>query len=187
MPSSPPPSGTAQELFQAVQQHVEHNDLETAAHLLDQMPLESLDTASVLSVRALALQLAVDRAQYDDAMLHAAAAFDLDAEEPLLYHLLGRALWATGRTRSAADALVRAAELLQSIEDAGHATQLPLDKLAVYFMAGEVCQHYEQFEAALAFFERARRHTPNPEAITRAIADAIADVKTAMATTDPAP
>ena len=68
-----------------------------------------------------------------------------------------------------ADAIVRAAELLQSLEETNQSMELPLNPVSVYFMAGEVCQYYEQYQAALDFFYHAQRHTPMNEAASQAI------------------
>ena len=159
----------ARQLFADVLHHVDQRELERAAQLLEQLPFETLDATSTLSARALALQLAIDQARYNDAMVHAAAALDLTEEEPLVYHLLGQALWATGDIRTGADAIVRAAELLQTLEAMNQPMQLPLNPPSVYFMAGEACQYYEQYPAALAFFQQAQRHTPTNEAAAQAI------------------
>ena len=159
----------ARQWFADVLHHVDQRELETAAQLIEQLPFEALDATFTLSARALALQLAIDQARYNDAMVHAAAALDLTEEEPLVYHLLGQALWATGDVRTGADAIVRAAELLQTLEASNQPMQLPVDPLPVYFMAGEACQYYEQYQAALAFFQQAQRHTPTNEAASQAI------------------
>ncbi len=164
-----PDHDDARQLFTDVLHHVDQRELETAAQLLEQLPFEALDATSTLSARALALQLAIDQARYNDAMVHAAAALDLTEEEPLVYHLLGQALWATGDIRTGADAIVRAAELLQTLEASNQPMQLPVDPLSVYFMAGEACQYYEQYQAALDFFYQAQRHTPTNEATSQAI------------------
>ena len=164
-----PNHNDARQLFADVLHHVDQRELERAAQLLEQLPFEALDATSTLSARALALQLAIDQARYNDAMVHAAAALDLTEEEPLVYHLLGQALWATGDIRTGADAIVRAAELLQTLEATNQPMQLPLDPLSVYFMAGEACQYYEQYQAALDFFYHAQRHTPTNEATSQAI------------------
>ena len=162
----------AQQLFADTLHHIDQRELETAAQLLEQLPFEALEAPSALSARALALQLAIDHARYNDAMVHGAAALDLTEEEPLVYHLLGQALWATGDTRTGAEALVRAAELLQTREAAQEPMQLPVDPLPVYFMAGEACQYYEQYEAALLFFQQAQCHTSANETASQAIKDA---------------
>ncbi len=161
----------ARQWFADVLHHVNQRELETAAQLIEQLPFEALDATFTLSARALALQLAIDQARYNDAMVHAAAALDLTEEEPLVYHLLGQALWATGDIRTGADAIVRAAELLQTLEATNQPMQLPLNPLSVYYMAGEACQYYEQHQAALAFFQQAQRHTPANEATLQAIKD----------------
>ncbi len=132
-----PDRDEARQLFADVLHHVDQCELETAAQLLEQLPFEALDATFTLSARALALQLAIDQARYNDAMVHAAAALDLTEEEPLVYHLLGQALWATGDIRTGADAIVRAAELLQTLEETNQPMELPLNPLSVYFMAGE--------------------------------------------------
>ncbi len=159
----------ARQWFADVLHHVNQRELETAAQLIEQLPFETLDATFTLSARALALQLAIDQARYNDAMVHAAAALDLTEEEPLIYHLLGQALWSTGDIRTGADAIVRAAELLQTLEAMNQPMELPLNPLSVYFMAGEACQYYEQYQAALAFFQEAQRHTPTSEAASQAI------------------
>ncbi len=159
----------ARQRFADVLHHVNQRELETAAQLIEQLPFEALDATFTLSARALALQLAIDQARYNDAMVHAAAALDLTEEEPLIYHLLGQALWSTGDIRTGADAIVRAAELLQTLEAMNQPMELPLNPLSVYFMAGEACQYYEQYQAALAFFQEAQRHTPTSEAASQAI------------------
>ncbi len=169
MPS--PDHDDARQLFTDVLHHVDQRELERAAQLLEQLPFEALDATSTLSARALALQLAIDQARYNDAMVHAAAALDLTEEEPLVYHLLGQAFWATGDIRTGADAIVRAAELLQTLEAMNQPMQLPLNPLPVYLMAGEACQYYEQYQAALSFFQQAQRHTPTNEAASQAIKD----------------
>jgi len=159
----------ARQLFADVLHHVNQRELETAAQLIEQLSFEALGATFTLSARALALQLAIDQARYNDAMVHAAAALDMTEEEPLIYHLLGQALWATGDIRTGADAIVRAAEMLQSLEETNQAMELPLNPISVYFMAGEACQYYEQYQAALDFFYQAQRHTPTNEATSQAI------------------
>ena len=166
-----PDRDDARQLFADVLHHVDQRELERAAQLIEQLPFEALDDTFTLSARALALQLAIDQARYNDAMIHAAAALDLTEEEPLVYHLLGQALWATGDVRTGADAIVRAAELLQTLEATNQPMQLPVNLFSVYFMAGEACQYYEQYQAALAFFQQAQRHTPTNEAASQAIKD----------------
>ncbi len=166
-----PDQDAARQLFADVLLHVNQRDLETAAQLLEQLPFEALDATTNFWARALALQLAIDQARYNDAMVHAATALDLSEDEPLVYHLLGQALWATGDIRTGADAIVRAAELLQTLEATNQPMQLPLNPLSVYYMAGEACQYYEQYQAALAFFQQAQRHTPTNEATSQAIKD----------------
>ena len=162
---------TALERFADVLQHLEKNEVAAAASLLEQFPFHSLRHEDALTARALALQVAVDCAQYDDALLHADAALELTGDDPLIYHLTGRALWATGYHQAGAEALVWAAELLHEIETTGQDAQLPVDGPLVYFMAGQACKHFEKYEAALSFFERARHDAPEREEIAREIAD----------------
>ena len=166
-----PNGDDAQRLIAEALDHLNQGDLEAAAQLFEQVPYEALDAASALTARALALQVAVNEARYNDAMEHAAAALDISEEEPFIYHLLGQVFWATGDIRTGAEALVRAAELFQTLEAASAPVQLPVDPLSVYFMAGEACQYYEQYQAALAFFQQAQRHTPRDETVTHAIAN----------------
>ena len=174
-----PDQDAARQLFADVLLHVNQRELETAAELLEQLPFDALDATSNFWARALALQLAIDQARYNDAMVHAATALDLSEDEPLVYHLLGQALWATGDIRTGADAIVRAAELLQTLEATNQPMQLPLNPLSVYYMAGEACQYYEQHQAALAFFQQAQRHTPTNEATSQAIKDVQATLNAA--------
>ncbi len=175
--SSPDSSPDEQALHEAQQtyadalRHIALNEPEAARERLRALTFEALAEPARLSAHALALQLAVTGDAFEEAMVHASAALEISEDEPLLYHLLGQAFWACGDTRTGAESVVLAAELLQKKEEANEPSALPFDAPSIYFMAGEACQHYEQFEEALSFFEHANLHAPGHETIATAIAE----------------
>ena len=159
----------AQQAYAAALYHLEHHNPEAARRQLNTLSFEALDGLTRLSAHALVLQLALAEASFEEAMEHAAAALEITAEEPLIYHLMGQAFWASGDTRTGAEAVVIAAELLQTWETAKRTPRLPVDAPSVYYMAGEACQHYEQYEPALAFFQQAHHHAPANKTIAQSI------------------
>ncbi|MFQ5572042.1 MAG: hypothetical protein ACE5G0_20385 [Rhodothermales bacterium] len=167
--TSPQHQSNGQASFDNIVHHIETGNTEEAASLLKQFAFEGLRPEDALMARALALQLSVDRGQHIEALFHADAALEITEEEPLIFHLMGQALWATDYLRAGAEALVRAAELFETIEAGDRKTNLPVDALAIYFMAGEACKHFKQYEAALSFFQKALHHNPELEEITHEI------------------
>lgn len=160
-------SGTsATEQLKAVRAHLEADEASAAAEAVEQIDFAALDTDERLEARVLAIELALEQQRYTDALFHADAAMDLAPEEPMVVHLAGQALWLQGDPRAGADALVRSAELLMRAEEEGADVRFAMDAAEAYLVAGEICEQYEQHDAARAFLEKARQHDPDNDEIT---------------------
>lgn len=145
-------------------------NLDAAAAALEQVPFDALQEADILPARALALQLAINRQKYTDALFHADAALDLAPNEPLIHNLMGQGLWEKGHELGAVEALVHAAELLQQAQDLGLDLQLPVNEAEVYYLGGEACMRVNHTEGARMFYQRAAQHAPGDPTIATALA-----------------
>ncbi|GAB5518505.1 MAG: hypothetical protein RhofKO_07560 [Rhodothermales bacterium] len=130
---------------------------------LKTLPIARLSTDNQLTTRILAMQLALGTDDATDALYHADAALDLAPDEPLVQHLLGRALWAKGLHQAAAEAFVYSAERLDLHETTAAPLRLPLDPVQIYCFAGEACEALEQLDLAEQFYRSALRHDSNAE------------------------
>ena len=150
------------EAFETAQQALEAGDLERARDLfegLDYQAMEDVEPDDALAARVLALQLCILQERYTDALYHADAALDLAADEPLIHHLAGQAMWAEGHFRTAAEMLVYAAELIGGIHENVGPFHFEVDRAQVYYMAAEACRKFEQESAAEQFYQRALEHS----------------------------
>ncbi|MEM6646647.1 MAG: hypothetical protein AAF730_10375 [Bacteroidota bacterium] len=130
---------------------------------LKTLPIAQLSDDEQLNTRALAMQLALGSDDATDALYHADAALDLAPDEPLVQHLLGRALWAKGMHQAAAEAFVYSAERLDLHETTAAPLRLPIDPVQVYCFAGEACEALEQPDLAEQFYRAALRHDATAE------------------------
>ena len=156
-------------IFDDAQTAYENGDVAAAADRFEQLPFGQLDADSQLEARVLALHVAMEHEAFTDALFHADAALDLAAEEPLLLHLIGQALWAQNHRDAAADALIYAAELLDATARGDHEYRFDVNEAQVYFMAGEVCEQLQQTAEARRFFEQAQEHAPDEALIQDAL------------------
>jgi glycosyltransferase involved in cell wall biosynthesis len=163
-------SGVApEEQLAAVHEHLQNDDLEAAAVAVERLPFDALTEDDRLEARVLAVELALEEQRYTDALFHADAAMDLAPEEPMVVHLAGQALWLQGDPQSGADALVRSAELLLRAEEGEASIRFAMDESEAYMVAGEICEQYEQYDAAQLFFEKANQHDPENTEISEAM------------------
>ncbi|NBB88037.1 MAG: hypothetical protein GVY12_17700, partial [Bacteroidetes bacterium] len=88
---------------------------------------------------------------------------------PMVVHLAGQALWLQGNPQAGADALVRSAELLMRAEEGEADIRFAMDEAEAYMVAGEICEQYEQYDAAQLFFEKANQHDPDNTEISAAM------------------
>ena len=87
----------------------------------------------------------------------------------MVVHLAGQALWLQGDPQAGADALVRSAELLLRAEEGEASIRFAMDQAEAYMVAGEICEQYEQVDAAQLFFEKAKQHDPENGEIATAM------------------
>ena len=160
---------SAEERLDTVRAHIEADDLDAAADAVEQIDFTALNDADRLEARVLAVEMALEQQRYTDALFHADAAMDLAPEEPMVVHLAGQALWLQGDPQSGADALVRSAELLLRAEEGEADIRFAMDEAEAYMVAGEICEQYEQYDAAQLFFEKANQHDPENGEISAAI------------------
>ncbi len=142
---------------------IQADDLQAASGLIERLPFDCLTPEQALAPRLLALQLALAASDITSALYHADAALDLAADEPLVRHLAGRALWSAGRYEAAVDALVYAAELLETAGQTGREPKLPADPASIYASAAEACEHIGHAGVALRFRAEAARYAPPNE------------------------
>lgn len=160
---------SAEELLDLVRTQLEDDDPDAAAQTIEQVDFSGLDEETRLEARVLAVELALEQQRYTDALFHADAAMDLAPEEPMVVHLAGQALWLQGNPQAGADALVRSAELLLRAEEREAPIRFAMDEAEAYMVAGEICEQYEQYDAARRFFEKANQHNPDNRDATEAL------------------
>lgn len=168
------PSGhipSPQNSFHRLIQLIDEGLFEDASLVIQQLPIDALSRDDAIVARVIGMQLNLEKNNYFEVMRHADAALDLTEMEPLIYNLMGQALWCSGNQRGGAEALVRAAELFRDGEFEDQPLRLPIDAASIYFMAGEACKAYEQHESSLAFFELALLYAPEHEDILREISE----------------
>lgn len=147
----------------------EEGDHRAAAERLRALDIEALPEEDRAEIRLLALRVTVEAEAYTDALFHADAALDAMPEEPIVLHLMGTALWAEGHREAGAEALVYAAELLETAEEEDAPVRAIDDAGEVYYLAGEVCEQFGEASAARHFFECAQRHAPDEPAVASAL------------------
>lgn len=162
---------SAEEQVREAHTFLAEGNLDAAAAALEHVPFDSLRMEDVLPARALALQLAINREKYTDALFHADAALDLAPEEPLIHNLMGQGLWAKGHELGAVEALVHAAELLQQAETFGRDLRLPVNPAEVYYLGGEACMRVNHRDGARTFYQLAAHHAPHDPTIAAALAE----------------
>ena len=160
---------SAEEQLATVRQHLQSDHLDAAGEAVEAIPFDALTETDRLEARVLAIELALEQQRYTDALFHADAAMDLAPEEPMVVHLAGQALWLQGDPQAGADALVRSAELLLRAEEGEASIRFAMDEAEAYMVAGEICEQYEQVDAAQLFFEKANQHDPDNTEIATAM------------------
>ena len=137
---------------------LDEGQLDEACMLFGNLDFGELSPEEELAARVEAIQLAILQERYADALEHAEAALGIAEHEPLLHHLVGRAMWHQGDQRTAAESFVYAAELLEGLHDEKPPAQYTADPSQVYFMAAEACRVFKQHAEAMDYYQRAQMY-----------------------------